>query len=456
MTALSNSKVSAWQMAADDILSAALNDHTCYEQARFGAGIDVADYPPGNWRGVWRTICMLKDAGSPLHDSLIMEHVPGLELSWLAQRLALDDGIRRAAFNENVGMLKRRGREYAVYEAMRIAQEELRSERTDIEAAVGRVLQAAALGNRTDSRETAESHIDEFVEYMNTSAAPAPMTGIAWLDSQTNGLQPGRAWVIGGAYKQRKTTLAINIALGILMRNPEASLSFLSFEMPRPAIIASICAMLSVYHYTHTGNALRDANIVSMDNLRNAREAYKRWNHGIPQSIEWSFRAYKHLKKRLRIYDVSHEGGGLSDLNSLQRTLLRDKALYGCQFAVIDHLQEVKSPGEIYERVSAVSGTITHLTKRENITTFTLSQLNEATVKSKSDDDHSPGAKGGGTPAEKADYFIRVRYMPDHPDQLGVKMQLSRYGAMGNDTKSFLPIHPSSGLLLDNQWGKVQ
>lgn len=456
MTNLSSSKVSAWQMAADDILAACLNDHNCYEQARFGAAIDFTDFPPGLWRGVYRTICMLKDSQTPLHDSLIMEHVPGLDIPWLAQRMALDDSIRRAVFHENLSMLKRRGREYAVYEAMRTAQEELRTEKTDVDSVVARVLQAAAQGNSGQvGLETAEAHIDEFIQYMNTSAPPAPMSGISWLDGQSNGFQPGRAWIIGGAYKQRKTTLAINLALGILMRNPEASLSFLSFEMPRSAIIASMCAMLTVYHYTRTGNGIRDAHTVSMDNLRNARDAYKRWGNGLPQSVDWSFAAYKHLKKRLRIYDVSYDGGSLSDLNSLQRTLLRDKVMYGCQFAVIDHLQEIKSPGEIYERVSAVSSTITHLTKRENITTFTLSQLNEATVKASNDDDHSPGAKGGGTPAEKADYFIRVRYDSTTPELLNVKMQLSRYGAMGADTRSSLPIHPSSGLLLDNQWGKV-
>lgn len=109
MTNLSSSKVSAWQMAADDILAACLNDHNCYEQARFGAAIDFTDFPPGLWRGVYRTICMLKDSQTPLHDSLIMEHVPGLDIPWLAQRMALDDSIRRAVFHENLSMLNGAG-----------------------------------------------------------------------------------------------------------------------------------------------------------------------------------------------------------------------------------------------------------------------------------------------------------------------------------------------------------
>jgi hypothetical protein len=334
----------------------------------------------------------------------------------------------------------------------------LRAEKTDIETAIGRVLQAAALGNRTETGlETAEAHIAEFVTYLNSTPAPAPYSGIEWLDKHSNGFQLGRTWMIGGAYKQRKTTLALNIALGILFRNPAASVAFLSFEMPRRSVIAALIAQVAAYRYLKTGNSLHANNVgtyLSMDNLINARAAYKHWPHGLADAVDYAIGVYAILKSRFRIYDVSYEAGALSDLASLQRNILRDKALYGGEYFIIDHLQEVRSPGNDYERVSAVAGTISHLSKRENITTFTLSQLNEQTVKSTSEDEHSPGAKGGGTPAEKADYFVRVRYHPDHPDQLAVKMQLSRYGAMGNETKELLNIHPASGLLLDNQWGK--
>lgn len=457
---MTTAKTTAWQMAADDVGSVILSDNAHYERARFVAGLQSTDFPPGNWRGVYRAVCELKDTGKPLHDTFIMEHVPGLEISWLAQRMALADELRKGlVFDENVKLLKRRGGEYAVYEAMRISQEELRAEKTDIETAIGRVLQAAALGNRQEAGlETAEAHIAEFVAYLNSPTVPAPYSGIEWLDKHSNGFQLGRTWMIGGAYKQRKTTLALNIALGILFRNPTASVAFLSFEMPWQSVVAALVAQVAAYRYIKTGNSLMANNAgqyLSMDNLINAKIAYKRWPHDLPAAIDYAIEVYGVLKKRFRIYDVGYKSGGLSDLASLQRNLLRDKALYGGQYFIIDHLQEVKMPGSDYERVSAVASTISHLSKRENVTTFTLSQLNEQTVKSASDDDHSPGAKGGGTPAEKADYFVRVRYHPDHPDQLAVKMQLSRYGAMGNETKELLSIHPASGLLLNNQWGKL-
>lgn len=456
---MNGTKTTAWQMAADDVGSVILSDNAHYERARFVAGLQATDFPPGNWRGVYRAVCELKDTGKPLHDTFIMEHVPGLEISWLAQRMALADELRKGiVFDENVKMLKRRGGEYAVYEAMRISQQELLAEKSDIETAIGRVLQAAALGNRTEAGlETAEAHIAEFVTYLNSPSIPAPYSGIEWLDRHSNGFQLGRTWMIGGAYKQRKTTLALNIALGILFRNPSASVAFLSFEMPRRSVIAALIAQVAAYHYRKTGGSLAApvGTFLSMDNLINGRSAYKRWPHDLPAAIDYAIGLYGVLKSRFRIYDVSYESGALVDLTSLQRNVLRDKALYGGEYFIIDHLQEVRSPGNDYERVSAVASTISHLSKRENITTFTLSQLNEQTVKSTSDDEHSPGAKGGGTPAEKADYFVRVRYHPDHPDQLAVKMQLSRYGAMGNETKELLNIHPASGLLLDNQWGKL-
>lgn len=457
---MNGTKTTAWQMAADDVGSVVLSDNAHYERARFVAGIRDTDFPPGNWRGVWRAICSLKDTNTPLHDTFLIEHCPGLEISWLAQRMALADELRKGVvFDENVKLLKRRGAEYAVYEAMRISQEELRAEKTDIEAAVSRVLEAAALGNRQEAgMETAEAHIKEFVAYLNSPSTPAPLCGIGWLDDYSNGFQLGRTWMIGGAYKQRKTTLALNIMLGILFRNPTASVAMLSFEMPRQSIAAALVSQIAAYHYLKTGNSLREkaGTYLSMDNLINGKLAYKRWPGGLPGAIDYAIEIYNILKKRMRVYDVTYEAGALSDLASLQRVMLRDKAVYGGQYFFIDHLQEIRSPGNDYERVSAVAGTISHLSKRENVTTFTLSQLNEQTVRSSSEDEHSPGAKGGGTPAEKADYFIRVRYLPDTPDQLAVKMQLSRYGAMGNDTKALLPIHPASGLLIDNQWGKMQ
>ena len=66
-----------------------LCDHEHYERARFAAGLRDSDFPPGHWRGVWRAVCELKDTGKPLHDTFIIEHVPNLEISWLAQRMAL-------------------------------------------------------------------------------------------------------------------------------------------------------------------------------------------------------------------------------------------------------------------------------------------------------------------------------------------------------------------------------
>lgn len=447
----------AWQMASDDVLSACLNDNAHYETARFAALLDAGDFPPGNHRMVWRAICALKDSEKPLHDSLIAEYVPGLEISWLAQRMALDDPIRRAVFGENVKLLKRRGREYAVHEAMRTAQEELRAEKTDVEAAIARVLQAAAQGNRPDSNnEIARIHIQEFKDFIHTKSPPAPLCGIDWIDRYAGGFQTGRGWMIGAPYKQRKTTLAINMLIGILMRNPTASVAFLSFEMPRQSVIAFILAILSAYHYRRQGLNTPVGTYLSMDNLLGAKDAYHSWPAELPQSVDWAYSVYEKLDSRLRIYDVSEECGSLIDITSLRRVIMRDKALYAGQFFFIDHLQEIRSPGNDYERVSAVSSEISYLTKYQDITTFTLTQLNEVTVRSHSDDEHSPGAKGGGTPAEKADYFVRARYLSAERNFLTLRMQLSRYGAMGQETKQALPIHPASGLLIDNQWGAIK
>lgn len=457
MTTNGHKPQTAWQMAADDVIAVCLNQNDHYERARFVMSLRELDFPPGNWRGVYRAICTLKDTGKPLHDTFIAEHVPGLDIPWLMQRMALDDPLRReTVFTENVNLLKRRGAEYAMYEALQTSLAELRTEKTDVDSIVAKVLQVAALGNRQDSgSETAKVHIKKFKEYINAETVPAPLCGISWLDQNSGGFQSGRGWMIGAPYKQRKTTLAINLLVGLMLRNPDLSVAFLSFEMLQKSVTASILAILAAYHYRSQGLNSSAGSYLSMDNILGAKKAYVRWPADLPQSMDWAYATYEKIEERLRIYDVSDEAGSLIDIASMRRNILRDKALYGGQFFFIDHLQEVKSPGNDYERVSAVSGEISHLTKHEDIVTITLTQLNELTVKSSSEDEHSPGAKGGGTPAEKADYFIRARYLSNEPNFLTLKMQLSRYGAMGQSTKQQLQIHPASGLLLDNQWGKV-
>jgi hypothetical protein len=283
-------------------------------------------------------------------------------------------------------------------------------------------------------------------------------TGIPWIDTLTGGIAAdGRMWWIGGAYKSRKTTLALNVLLSALMTNTDVSCAMLNKEVNIRYNNAALVAMLAVGYLKASGRYVVGQNVISADNLYRAKAGYKRWQPQYVEAIDWAITRYWQLEKRIRLYDAQPEHGGLYDLASIERVIRRDIALYGGRVFFIDYLQLFHGAGEIYERVSGLSMALQSLAVRNNVTLFVLAQLNEESIKT-GGTGYSPGVKGGGDPAQTANYFMVTRYKQGEYEnddtKLQVEMKLSRHGMGGSNVKTALDIDAASGLLLESNWIK--
>jgi hypothetical protein len=113
-----------------------------------------------------------------------------------------------------------------------------------------------------------------------------------------------------------------------------------------------------------------------------------------------------------------------------------------------------------YEQVAYLAKKFQETTQREPITSIVLAQKNEASIQS-GGNNYSAGVKGGGDPAQTADYLLSNTYKQGENQsddtQLNIRMQLSRYGAGGANVDCDYTLHPPTGLMFDATWiGKLR
>ena len=448
---------SAWELAADDVIAVGLVMPGELDRARFEAGLRADHMPTPAHRAALQALYELRDENKPAHDTLVMDRAGGaVAAEWLAQRVMLFDETRiGAVLLENARMCVQQAARKTKIAVLRAAAQRL-SQNDDMEIVINDVVNALLAESDTAiERETAGEHGRDFRAYMDAAPDRFISTGIPWIDALTGGIaSDGRLWWIGGAYKSRKTTLAWNILLSALLTNDDISCAMLNKEINIRYNNAALVAMLAAGCLKAKGLLRDKQNVISADNLYRARAGYKRWELQYVEAVDWAIARYWQLEKRLRLYDAQPERGGLHDLASIERVIKRDIALYGGRVFFIDYLQLFHAPGEIYERVSAMSLALQSLAVRYNVTLFVLAQLNEETIRH-GVSGYSPGVKGGGDPAQTANYFLITRYKQGEYEnddtKLQIEMKLSRHG-IGGGVKTALDIDAASGLLLESGW----
>jgi replicative DNA helicase len=310
---------------------------------------------------------------------------------------------------------------------------------------------------------------DDFDTFMATPLEKSIQVGLPFLDSLTGGFSPSDVWIIGGAYKMRKTTLMLNMCLNVVLSG--ASVTFLSREMNKRQVAAQLICMLAVgdllAHNEYDveivdkfrPNTKYALNWISPRKLMQARDEYRRtWDRRKVRAIDHARVQFNEFGDRLRIYDTTPDGGKLSDIASAELLVKRDIHVYGCEIFFADYLQLFDAPGASdYEKQAYASRAFQALTKRENVTGVIAAQRNEEAIKSNRAQDfaYSIGIKGGGDAAAMADFALLTQYKHRKDvdeNQLEIIMMHSRHGSGGQDTKDLAAIHPSSGLLLESDF----
>jgi replicative DNA helicase len=468
-----NATPSNWELAADDILSVMLNDETGRNRALFERGVMPAYMPSVKHRRLFEAVRDCIAAGEPIHDTTVREKCGSVvPLDWYAQIATLFDPLRLFALDANITIVRRHGLNAGVRRILKLADDELANGKSH-DNVTSRLMTALASldGSGKIEGETADAMADEFDALMNTPPAPLTLTGIPWLDGVSGGIEPGHIWWIAAPYKSRKSTVMLNMALGLLMTwytrgcvGDVPSIGIASREMPRIRISAQLVAMLAVAYIRRrnwwserftVGTTAYPLHMLSPKMLQNARAGYRQWDPRRVEAIDYGRQQLAQFHKNLRVYDRAKDNGKLSDLDSLFSIMRRDKHVHGTTVFFIDYLQ-LFQPDEmtLFQFMSAASRKLQEFAGAEQITLVVLAQQNEDTIKVGSG--YSGGIKGGGDAPSTADYQLNSLYksgeFADDPTKLMLNMKLSRHGDGGGDTKRVHEIHPQSGLLLESEW----
>lgn len=453
---------SAYEIAADDLCAVMAMNDTEYAAIRFEYGLTEKMFPMGWHREFVTAVYSLRENGQPVHDSLIKERCPNAPLSWILQVLTLYDDTRTGAVcRENARLVKHEG---LLIGAIRLldfakAQMETTKDRETVTARLVDLLQSIGNGGEINGVRMLD-HAEKNREKRERKQNNAPLTGMKWWDESDIRYEAGQIWWIAGAYKSRKTSLALNLFLAAALQG--ISCAMLSKEMAQDRVQSIIEAMLAVGYLKSQGLVGREyeqnGHYLQMDWisgkwLRNNGKGYKYGHPERVKAIEWAFNSYENLPAR--IYDATPEHGGLVDFNSIQRVINRDIQHYGGKIFFVDYFQ-LFAPDSTYEEIAKLAKSLQTLAQKKGITLVMLAQRNEDSIKS-GGNSYSVGIKGGGDASATADYLFVTRYKENSEDEnaenfLDLQIKHAREDAAGGANRRNMPIHPQSGLIFDFDW----
>jgi hypothetical protein len=452
------------EMASDDILSVVLNEESAWLTLD-ELGLQVGHLATVEQRAALKAILDLRRESKAVSDTTVIDRTGGLiGLKWISERFALYDATRTGqVYRDNIALVIKHGYNLGMQRLLSTALQQLKEGKKTTETVIGQTIDLlTAAPNGTPMKGESSKDIGgDFRSFMDDSAKPMLSTGLDFLDEITGGFEKQMIWWIAGAYKGRKSTLMFLLGLSALVNG--GSVEFLSREMPRRRVAASMISILATAYLLrkdwYAGNDAKGIplNAISASSLMRARKAYKGWDKRKVEAIDFGISLFEKFDNRLRIYDTSTEGGALNDWDSVEKVFKRDQSKYGTpDILFADYLQLFGAPSDkTYEKVAYLATHFQALAIRENLTVVVAAQKNEDSIKNGSTANYSPGIKGGGDPAQTADYMLLTSYKQgseDNENQLKVTMKLSRHGAGGSNVDENYSIHPSSGLILSCNW----
>lgn len=460
-----------WELASDDVISVILKKPTAWEIAYLQYGLRPEHMPTVKQRRMYEAACALVKAGKPLSDALILEHAgSAVTLSDIGIWLNMFDEYRYEVFEHNIELVKEKGLSARLPIILDKGKEMARSQsRTEVMRYV--ITELSGLGHETNVQgETARELSTELDSLFETAPTTVFRTGLTWFDETAGGIAPAKFWGLAAPYKSRKTTVALNLMVSMIMfahqkRAKMPSIAFMSGEMPRTALATNLIAMLAaayVHDLKMEGRREKEKqptlDYITGEMLLLAGQTYKRWPSLKVKAIEWARETFRSVfAKHVRIYDKSDKGGGITDYDALENAIYRDIALYGTDLIIVDYLQNFTAPGEKgsadkadFIRNTYGSELFQEIVTSKGVSMFVLAQKNEASVGS-SKKNYSPGIKGGNKFSSAVDYLVESFYHQNGaPDtELNLVMKLGRSIGTGETS---VQIHPSSGLILDNSW----
>lgn len=462
---MTDKPITPYEAAADDVFAVLFAEADARRWARFDAGLKPGHFPEPHKTAI-AALFELEDEGKPVHDTMLAARCDGrVTPDWITTRVCLYDELRTGAvFQENVRLVIQEGLKAGTKRLLALALDELNkgAQRDSVVNTLMGVLATLDI-ERGIKGETAAAMGQKYRQRLLQAAEPLRSTGFEWFDGLTGGYQDSILMWIASAYKQRKTTLLLNMLLSAAVLGEKPAL--LSGEMTQEQVYWQLISMLAVLNLYRRGKyadsyKAKDGktiplNWINATALRNAQDAYRSWHVDKVQAIDWALDFYETLD--IRIYDSTDDLGGLKDLDSITRVVKYDMARHNGRRFFGDYIQLFEADGSsMVEKEQAKARGLQQLTRANGLTMVWAAQQNEEGVKG-SGTGYSPSVAGGGAVPQTADYLLITRYqrtdkdgveMPD--TELSITMKLSRHGPM-NVSQTF-DIHPGSGLILGQSW----
>lgn len=468
----------SYDIAADDLVAVLYKNKLEYEKIRFEYGLLPNFMPLGFHRQFTEAVYWLYSNDKPIHDTTILERAPAITSQWLAERVTLYDNTRIGhVTKENVTIVKDEGLHRGTVSILNTAREQMIAQ-----GASGRKKNIQRLTSMLGSIGTdmmvkdvsAASH-GKKNRIAHARIADGAKIGIPFLDNNIGGgYEKGHIWWIGGAYKGRKTTLGLNMALGLALSG-QMSPAILSGEMQQERVQRQLEAMLAIawiknkgfygqtFKSKHTGVDVGydwiDVNVIKKvdkayaelpDDARLA--AFCNFLGDVRgNALYWAQETYDTLD--LRIYDATAAHGGLSNYEAVDMAINMDMMNYGGNWFMLDYLQMFSS-GVLFEDMQRMSKALQQKAISKNILMLVLAQLNESTINS--NEGYSAGTKGGGDAAATADIFLRTKYQDEkhstNEKEIDIQVKFNRHGSGSNGLREVHDVHPKSGLILSQTW----
>lgn len=459
---MSANEPTPWQLAAEELVAAAVDKKKWWELLRFELNANLSDFPPGMHYEAFKATDALYLKGEMVHQtSVIAESNGKLGDTWLGAILyAYQESHTEELIRSNLAICKERATAYDQVKALSQSLEDMKRAQTADERAeiIGRTitrLSVEDMGALNDP--SALSAGERFESELNAEPLKAVATGVEWIDNLSGGVRRKEIWWIAGAYKMRKSTLMRIMALGAARSG--ASVDICAFEGSQQLIIAQLVTMLAVEwlskrgHYNDKDGRGGPLHLLSAKQLLTLGNKYKTALHPLQVSaISAGILEYKRFGNKLRIYDSTPKNGNLKTVASINTVVMRGKQLYDSDVCFVDFLQRIGGGGKtIFDKTMHNSYELQDLALRRDIAMVILAQRNEETIRNGSDS-HSPGVKGGGDPAATADYLFVTEYPKKleggdfDRNTMMIRCQLSRHGEAG--VSCDLPIHPPTGLAM--------
>jgi len=469
--------IDKWERTADYILPVLIaeqmdTDKNAHFWRTNQQQILAMHFPPGAWRETFKAVAGLVIEGKAVHPTTLHEvlHdiVPAPQLAqWFAmykQGSSLSNGV----FETNLESLRDMGERVFAIERLQMAQAKLLAgvDIDDVKAdAISNLINS---GTDSIEDETLDEMANWFDAYMGAQPTNHILTGVHIIDQWTYGLSHGDLFVIAAPMKQRKTSLALNMAINMARRGHSCAL--LMIESNKKMIYLQMITMLAMEYLLKInayGRLIDEPTNTPIERftskmLAHLQANYSKWGTVRHQAIAYAQAEARKIAECMRIYDKTRKGGSLRDMASIHRVILRDKALHNTEVAIIDHAQRIKEPGKDYDKLSIIAPFIEDLARVENICIGMLAQMNMGAMEGSTE--HNAGVRGGTALEESADYTFITGYRQKIPGMPGerydetkliIGLHESRYGDGGAHKRALVDIDPNSGYLVNGGRGQL-